>query len=324
MLNPEPKGYSAVAVDIWILEVADPQRAVRGLMKLFGLPHAQCQTLISSVPCRVKRDVADKNVRRYEDKLKSIGATVSWGHAGESIPPAPRVVVPPNEPPEELVDIPEVPAPFDAPKTRLYGALAGAGLLGVLALALAAPGLTSGEASWPTLALGSAALTLLAVGVFGSVLSKFLLPMASPVLPLAAAGLATGICVLVLVSSEPDPQERLSHAQTLRAEILGGQVPEGRVFLDGNGTLAGVDAAASRAFVESLYDSGARRVFIIDEDGDGEAEWIAIDMPVLPARRSAIGGAVRAYAGDDFDEIPPEFATPSRARHWILPVDIHE
>lgn len=313
-----------MAVDIWILEVADPQRAVRGLMKLFGLPHAQCQTLISSVPCRVKRDVADKDVPRYEDKLKSIGATVSWGPAGESIPPAPRVVVPPNEPPDELVEIPEVPAPFDTSKTRLYWSLAGAGLLGVLIVAVAAPGLTSGEAGWMTLGFGSAALTLLAVGVFGSVLSKFLLPVASPVLPLAAATVATGLGVFVLISSEPDPQERLSHVRALRAEILGGQVPEGRTFLSGNGTIAGVGAAASRAFVESLYDSGARRVFIIDEDGNGEAEWVAIDMPVLPARRSAIGGAVRAYAGEDFNEIPAELATPSLARHWILPVDIHE
>ncbi|MFK8004403.1 MAG: hypothetical protein AB8H86_32855 [Polyangiales bacterium] len=313
-----------MAVDIWILEVVDPQRAVRGLMKLFGLPHAQCQTLISSVPCRVKRDVADKDVRRYEDKLKSIGATVSWGPAGESIPPAPRVVVPPNEPPDELVEIPEVPAPFDASKTRLYWALGGVGLLGVLILAVAAPGLASGEAGWLTLVLGSAALVLLAVGVFGSVLSTFRLAMSSPVLPLAAAALAIGACALVLFSSEPDPEERLSHVRALRAEILGGQVPEARTFLSGSGSLAGVDAAASRAFVESLYGSGARRVFLLDEDGDGEAEWVAIDMPVLPARRSAIGGALRAFAGEDFSEIPAELATPSLARHWILPVDIHE
>lgn len=324
MLEPGPKGYCGVAVDIWILEVKDPGRAVRGLMKLFGLAHPQCETLISSVPCRVKRDVPDKDVPRYEDKLKAIGATVSWGPTGESLPPPPRVQVPPNEPPDEIIEIPEVPSPFDGSKTRLYWALCGVGLLGVLAVAVAAPGLTSGEASWVTVILGSVAIAVLAVGVFGSVLSEFRLAMASPILPLIGAAIGAGACALLLLSSEPDPQERLSHVSALRAEILGGQVPEARVFLSGNGTIASADAAASRRLVESLYDSGARRVFVIDEDGNGEAEWIAIDMPVLPARRNAIRGVVRGYAAGDYDQIPAELAVPSAARHWILPVDIHE
>lgn len=312
-----------MAVDIWILEVRDPSQAVRGLTSAFGLAQAQSETIVSSLPYRVKRDVREQDAPRYKDKLEAIGASVTWGPAGASSPPPPRIKVAPNEAPEEPIEVPEVPATFDAKKAPLYWGLAGIGLLGVISLAVAAPGLSSGEAGWPTTIPAGLSLGVLCIGIFGSVLSYFRLSMASPVLPLACGALGAAVCVIVLLSSEPDPHERLSHVVTLRAEVLGGQAPEARAFLAGNGTFDSADAAQSRALVESLYDSGARRVLVIDEDDDGKAEWIAIDMPVLPARRQAIRGAVRSYAGANFDQIPSELAAPSRARHWILPVDIH-
>ena len=312
-----------MAVDIWILEVRDPSRAVRGLTSAFGLTHAQSEKIVASLPYRVKRNVREQDAPRYKDKLKAIGANATWGPAGDSVAPPPRVEVPPNNPPEEPVHIPDVPEAFDPKRARLYGALLGFGVLVAIGVALGADGLSSGEGTWPAAIVGGLALCALATGVFGLVLGFFQIPIASPVLPLMCGGLGAAICILVLISSEPDPQERLSHVAALRAEVLGGQAREGRTFLDGDGIFATADAARSRAFIESLYDSGARRVLVIDEDEDGEAEWVAIDMPVLPGRRSAIAGAVRSYAGANFTEIPSELATPSRARHWIIPVDIH-
>ncbi|MFT5358432.1 MAG: hypothetical protein ACI9KE_005670 [Polyangiales bacterium] len=323
MLERRREGYCRVAVDIWILEVSDPSRAVNGLMSVFGLARAQSESLISSVPCRVKRDVPEQDAPRYEAKLKPIGATVTWGPAGDSLPPPARVKVPPNEAPDEIIAVPDVPGPFDTTKARMYWGMLGAGIFGVICLSVVAPGLSSGEAGWPTVVLAGATLGVLAMGLFGSVLSVFRLSMASPILPIVCGAIGAAMCVLVLRSSEPDPQVRLSYVTTLRAEVLGGQAPEARIFLSGNGTFETADAARSRAFVESLYESGARRVFVVDEDENGEAEWVAIDMPVLPARRNAIRDAVRAYAGENFNKIPPGLAAPSQARHWILPVDIH-
>ena len=324
MLGPRPEGYCGVAVDIWILGVNDPVRAVRGLMRLVGLPQAQCESLIASVPCRVKRDVPEQDAPHYKEKLKSIGAAVSWGPAGESVPPPPRLEVPPNEPPDEIIEVPAVPGPFDGSRTRFYFGLIGVGVLAVVGIALVAPGLSSGEAGWVSAILGGVALGVLGGGVFGAVLAQFRLAVSSPVLPLISAALSAAACAIILISNEADPQERLSYVATLRAEVLGGQAPEARTFLSGSGVFDSADAAASRALVESLYAAGARRVLVVDEDGDGEAEWIAIDMPVLPDRREAIRGAVRAYAGEDYNQIPAELSAPSHARHWILPVDIHK
>lgn len=312
-----------MAVDIWILEVRDPSQAARGLASAFGLPREKSEAIIAAVPCRVKRDVPAHDGPRYQKKLQSIGATISWGPAGESSPPPARVKPPPNDPPDELVDVPDVPTPFSGAKTKLYGTLAVAGFIGVLGLAALAPGLSSGEAGWPTVIAAGASLMALSCGAFGLTLAWFRLSVAALTLPLACGILGAAACVLILVSSEPDPRARLARVATLRAEVLGGQAPEARVFLGGNGTFETADAARSRSFVESLYTAGARRVLVIDEDGNGEAEWIAIDMPVLPERRSAISGAVRSYAGEDFNQIPGELATPSNARHWVLPVDIH-
>lgn len=210
-----------------------------------------------------------------------------------------------NDPPAQAVPVPA----YESPKpvaTRPWWVALGVSLLLLLLVLVLAPPLSSG--SWWSAAIRAGAAAYVAIGAAGSFRATKLRLQADASV-FAPALIAVTVIAVAFSVQRPTEEDWATRLQQEEAALIAGQRPEARAFLAGGGDV-------SAPLVESLYEAGARRVFAWDENDDGVADWIAVDMPFLPARRSRITSALITYARPD-----ARFATPGSAQYWIVPLE---
>ncbi len=266
--------------------------------------------------------ITEAQAQETRQKLRAGGLDTAWAPAGQSEPPPPIVEVPPNEAPVPILEIPEDPALPNRSLSLLSIGLVAGGFAILLGARLTLGDVSQGRVGIAGAMAFGVGLAVLGIGVTRLVAEGLFrtLPHVASFVPSVLVALAVPVsCAAISAPSEADTHANIQHYE---AEILGGQVPEARAFLAAGGALATAEEQGPQ-LIEALYDAGARRLFAIDEDQDQEAEWLAIDMPVLPARRGAITSLMHRYTGSALEDIPASLRQPSSRRFWIVPVDLH-
>ena len=242
----------------------------------------------------------------------------------EAAPPSAPAAPPPPAAPAFLdaIAIPADPEPPGRRSSRLAAAigvvllLAGIGALGVAA---GLSGNIFGDGQ-PTLGSAAAVGGSLALGLFGLQLfaGALLFDVTIPAPMAAAAALVLGCAVAsagyALHRVDPVELERRERVATMSA-IGEGLLPEARVFLGRpRASLRSMDRPTAVAFVERLYDAGARQVYVVvDYEGaPDEGRGLAINMPLTTARRLAVESALRSQVAG---------APPAADEWWLVSLE---
>jgi len=240
-----------------------------------------------------------------------------------SVAPEPEPTPEPPKPiqflePRPIPEAPEPPPKRGALGTRAFGVAATAAGAAALVFASLPGGSVFGES--PDLlgavaAAGAIALLLFGVQVLVSTLVFDAEPLKGGAVTVALLlGGAVGATAFFIHHVDPAEAARQQRAATMTA-IRQGRLPEARLFLTSpDAQLAGLDRAAASEWVEALYTSGARQVYVVvDYDGAPElGTGVAISLPLTQNRRSAVAAAVRQRAPS---------APPGDGEWWLISLE---
>ena len=347
---PEPEEAKQ---DIWVLGFRESdERPEKALGRVFGIDSVRARRLIASMPAVVKREVTPEKAAPIVSALRKIGARVALVPTGASqppgkpstAPPAAATAEPPPEPSGGLGDIESRGIDFATagpPSSGSHVAFRGSLPAPRISSMPAEPARVSvapepeptpeppkpiqfleprpiPEAPEPPPkrgALGTRAFGVAATAAGAAALVFDAEPLKGGAVTVALLlGGAVGATAFFIHHVDPAEAARQQRAATMTA-IRQGRLPEARLFLTSpDAQLAGLDRAAASEWVEALYTSGARQVYVVvDYDGAPElGTGVAISLPLTQNRRSAVAAAVRQRAPS---------APPADGEWWLISLE---